>query len=326
MITHLQLFTNFMTYQWKLTIVLFLPASRKMEITLSCEEIEKTRKILESRRFLNDNCLEIALTTLDNKRTRKKYLLINQTGRQVPFTKKPDYIDVNRVTKSLRKYMQSKFCSSQKAIVLVYNRPKEYYPKLDEALQEAVRPHWYVLVIVFDSSFNFKIKVIDSFYKINQNMKKNILIEAKLYITTLIQIFLELQGHDTRNIELNKECLQIIPSIKQTDDYSCGDFSIEAIKSILKHMIWGKNCNNASQKRLKKLKINNTRTQLMEILDTFSENASKLQKLKRHDKKKVQMKNASHKSSHHLFIKKIIDRRRQKQKLSKNCKIAPKLQ
>ena len=171
-----------MTYQWKLTIVLFLPASRKMEITLSCEEIEKTRKILESRRFLNDNCLEIALTTLDIKRTRKKYLLINQTGRQVPFTKKPDYIDVNRVTKSLRKYMQSKFCSSQKAIVLVYNRPKEYYPDLDEALQEAVRPHWYVLVIVFDSSFNFKIKVIDSFYKINQNMKKNILTEAQLYI------------------------------------------------------------------------------------------------------------------------------------------------
>ena len=79
------------------------------------------------------------------------------------------------------------------------------------------------------------------------------------------------------------------------------------------------------KKRLKKLKINNTRTQLMEILDTFSENASKLQKLKRHDKKKVQMKNGSN-SSHPLFIKKIIDRRRQKQKLSKNRKIAPKLQ
>ena len=249
-----------------------------MEISLSCQEIEKTRDILESRSFLNDNCIEIALNTLDNKRARKKYLLINQTGRQLPFTKKPDYINVKRVTESLRRYMQSKFCFSQKAIVLVYNRPKEYYPELDENLQDAARPHWFVLVIVFDSSFNFKIKVIDSFYKFNQNMKKNILTEAKLYITTLIQIFLELQGHETRNIELNKECLQIIPSIRQEDNHSCGDFSIEAIKSILKYMIWGENGNNASLKRLKELNVNNTRTQLLEILNTFKENASKLQK------------------------------------------------
>ena len=288
-----------------------------MKISLSCQEIEETRNILESRSFLNDNCIEIALTTLDNKRARKTYLLINQTGRQLPFTKKPDYINVKRVTESLRRYMQSKFCFSQKAIVLVYNRPKEYYPELDENLQDAARPHWFVLVIVFDSSFNFKIKVIDSFYKFNQNMKKNILTEAKLYITTLIQIFLELQGHKTRNIELNKECLQIIPSIKQEDNHSCGDFSIEAIKSILKYMIWGENGNNASQKRLKELNVNNTRTQLLEILNTFKENASKLQKLKRHDKKKIKMKYASNRI-HPFFIKKVIDRRRQKQKLSKN--------
>ena len=210
-----------------------------MKISLSCQEIEETRNILESRSFLNDNCIEIALNTLDNKRARKTYLLINQTGRQLPFTKKPDYINVKRVTESLRRYMQSKFCFSQKAIVLVYNRPKEYYPELDENLQDAARPHWFVLVIVFDSSFNFKIKVIDSFYKFNQNMKKNILTEAKLYITTLIQIFLELQGHKTRNIELNKECLQIIPSIRQEDNHSCGDFSIVAIVR-MQYLFWNR--------------------------------------------------------------------------------------
>ena len=288
-----------------------------MEISLNCEEIERTRNILESRSFLNDNCLEIALTTLDNQNTRKTYLLINQTGRQIPFTKKPEHINVNRVTKSLRRYMESRFCLSQKAIVLVYNRPMEYYTELDEALQETVRPHWFVLVLVFDSNCNFKIKVIDSFYKFNKHMKRNILLEANLYIKTLIKIFLELKGHTISNIQLREECLQIIPSTKQEDNQSCGDFSIEAIRSILKYKIWGKPHNKACQRRLKKLDITYTRTQLMEILDTFREDASKLQKKERYDKYKkkisTQMKYESNRI-HHFFIKKVIDSKRRRKK------------
>ena len=119
--------------------------------------------------------------------------------------------------------------------MLVYNRPEKYFPERDEILerQGAARPHWYVICIVLHPSSHFKIKVVDSWYVRNTHQKKTIIEEASIYLTNLIKIFLELKGRPIQGeIQIEEKHLNIIPSKKQEDTFSCGDFSIEAVKCI----------------------------------------------------------------------------------------------
>ena len=127
--------------------------------------------------------------------------------------------------------------------MLVFNRPEKYFPERDEILerQGAARPHWYVICIVLHPSSQFKIKVVDSWYVRNAQQKKTIIEEASIYLTNLIKIFLELKGKSLQgDIEIEEKHLNIIPSNKQEDKYSCGDFSIEAAKCIIENKMWVK--------------------------------------------------------------------------------------
>ena len=135
----------------------------------------------------------------------------------------------------MRKYMEDKFCQTQEAVLLIYNRPKKYFPERDEILKshEATRPHWYVICILLHPYSQFKIKVVDSWNLRNMRQKKIVLEEASVYLKTLIKIFFQLKGKSLQGeIEIEEKDLNIIPSKKQEDAFSCGDFSIEAVKCI----------------------------------------------------------------------------------------------
>ena len=155
---------------------------------------------------------------------------------------------------------------------MIYNRPKKYFPERDEILKrhEAARRHWYVICIVLHPSSNFKIKVIDSWYVRNTQQKKIIIEEASIYLENLIKIFLELKGRSVQGeIKIEEKHLNIIASKKQTDKYSCGDFSIEAVKCILENQIWVKIGNNKDEQKLKNLDITSTRWRIKNIIDGF---------------------------------------------------------
>ena len=106
---------------------------------LSPEEIEKTKTILDTEgEYLNDTCIQISLTALDTKEAREKFLIINEVNRQLPFNKRPEDVDIERLSRKLGQYLQSKFCPTQEGIILIYNRPETYFPERDKILQDVV--------------------------------------------------------------------------------------------------------------------------------------------------------------------------------------------
>ena len=240
---------------------------------LSPEEIEKTKTILDREgEYLNDTCIQISLTALDTEEAREKYLIINEVNRQLPFNKRPEDVDIERLSRKLGKYMKSKFCQTQEAIILIYNRPETYFPERDKILQDAVRPHWYTICITFLTSAGFKIKVIDSYYQ-DKNMaqKDNILEETSMYLSCLIKNFLQFKQPTIvpQDIQLRESDINLIGSKKQEDEHSCGDFSIEAVRSIIENLTWVKQGRNIDQKNLHHLDITSTRWRIRNIIDGF---------------------------------------------------------
>ena len=145
--------------------------------------------------------------------------------------------------------------------MLVYNRPEKYFPERDEILerQGAARPHWYVICIVLHPSSHFKIKVVDSWYVRNTH---------SVYLKNLVKIFLELKGESVQeDIQIEEKHLNIILNKKQKDKYSCGDFSIEAVKCILENRIWVKSGDNKVDQKLKNLDITSARWRFRNIID-----------------------------------------------------------
>ena len=53
------------------------------------------------------------LSISDTVEARKKFLVIDELSRQLPFNKKPTDINLNRQTTKLRKYMEGKFRETQ---------------------------------------------------------------------------------------------------------------------------------------------------------------------------------------------------------------------
>ena len=242
----------------------------KMELSLTETDIEKTKTILDSEcEGLNDHCIQISLTALDTNRAREKFLIINDVSRQLPFNKKPEDINVERLSRKLGTFMEAKFSPTQEAIILIYNRPAKYFPERDRNLQNAVRPHWYTMCITFHSSSGFKIKVIDSWYERNLAQKKNIVEEASLYLSCLIKNFLLLKGEPVQDIQLREGDINLIGSKKQEDNHSCGDFSIEAVRSIIENQTWVKAGKNIDQKKLNQLDVTSTRWRIRNIIDHF---------------------------------------------------------
>ena len=163
--------------------------------------------------------------------------------------------------------------------MLVFNRPEKYFPERDEILerQGAARPHWYVICIVLHPSSQFKIKVVDSWYVRNAQQKKTIIEEASIYLTNLIKIFLELKGKSLQgDIEIEEKHLNIIPSKKQEDKFSCGD--LKAVKCILENQIWVKSGNNKVEEKLKNLDITSTRWRIINIIEGFQIGLNQVQK------------------------------------------------
>ena len=60
------------------------------------------------------------LSISDTVEARKKFLVIDELSRQLPFNKKPEDINMKRQTTKLRKYVEGKFCETQ---VEGYNLP-----------------------------------------------------------------------------------------------------------------------------------------------------------------------------------------------------------
>ena len=165
--------------------------------------------------------------------------------------------------------------------MLVYNRPEKYFPERDEILerQGAPRPHCFVICIVLHPTSHFKIRVIDSWYVRSVHKKKTIIEEASIYLRNLINIFLELKGKSPEGeILIEEKHLIIIPSKMQEDKYSCGDFSIEAVKCIIENKIWVKTGNNKDQRKLKNLDITSTRWRIKNIIDGFQMELDQAQK------------------------------------------------
>ena len=164
--------------------------------------------------------------------------------------------------------------------MLVYNRPEKYFPERDEILerQGAVRPHWYVMCIVLNRTSHFKIKVIDS-SNWNIHQKKIVIEEASIYLKNLIKIFLELKGKPIQGeIQIEEKHLNLIASTKQEDKYSCGDFSIEAVKCIIENKMWAKPGNGKDQRKLKNLDITLTRWRIKKTIEAFQMGLNQAQK------------------------------------------------
>ena len=53
------------------------------------------------------------LSISDTVEARKKFLVIDELSRQLPFNKKPEDINMKRQTTKLRKYMEGKFRETQ---------------------------------------------------------------------------------------------------------------------------------------------------------------------------------------------------------------------
>ena len=165
--------------------------------------------------------------------------------------------------------------------MLVYNRPEKYFPERDEILerQGAARPHWYVMCIHLHPTFQFKIKVVDSWYVRNTHQKKTVKEEASIYLTNLIKIFLELKGKPIQGeIQIEEKHLNLIASTKQEDKYSCGDFSIEAVKCIIENKMWAKPGNGKDQRKLKNLDITLTRWRIKKTIEAFKMGLNQAQK------------------------------------------------
>ena len=244
-----------------------------MVLSLGKIELQKTKKILDQEgSYLNDNCIEMSLIAMDTNEAREKFLIITEVSRQLPFNKKPECINIDRIESNLRKYMKSKFLITQEAILIIYNRPPQYFAERDNLLQDVPRPHWFVLCISFTQSNNYKIKIIDSWYQKNMRQKENVKEEAGLYLSMIIKIFIQLKGTPTDEIRLTDSDFNIIASNKQNDEHSCGDYSIEAIRCIIENRTWVKTGKNDDQKKLKELDTHLTRWRIKNIADTFYQN------------------------------------------------------
>lgn len=239
---------------------------------LSPKEIQETKMILDTEgEYLNDTCIQMSLMALDTEEARGKYFIIDEISRQLPFNKKPENIE--RLSRKIGQFMKSKFRPTQEAIILIYNRPEEYLDERDEMLRGAIRPHWFTICITFHNSANFKIKVIDSYYR-HKNMaqKKNIIEESKMYLSCLIKNFLMLKHPSSsipQDIQLKESDINLIGSKKQEDHHSCGDFSIEAVRSIIENQTWVKPGKNIDQKKLHQLDVASTRWRIRNIIDSF---------------------------------------------------------
>ena len=95
-------------------------------------------------------------------------------------------------------------------------------------------------------------------------------------------------------IQIEEKDLNIIPSNKQADKYSCGDFSIEAVKCILENKIWVKTGNNKVERKLKNLDITSTRWRIKNIIHGFKmglnqgqKQAEKKKRAAKYDLKKI---------------------------------------
>lgn len=239
---------------------------------LSAEDIEETKTILVTEgTYLTDTCIQMSLMALDTKEAQEKFLIINEINRQLPFNRKPENIE--RLSRKLGLFMKSKFRPTQEAIILIYNRPEEYLDERDKILRGAIRPHWFTICITFHNSASFKIKVIDSYYR-DKNMaqKKNIIEESKMYLSCLIKNFLLLKHPSSsipQDIQLKESDINLIGSKKQKDGHSCGDFSIEAVRSIIENQTWVKPGKNIDQRKLHQLDITSTRWRIRNIIDGF---------------------------------------------------------
>ena len=113
----------------------------------------------------------------------------------------------------------------------------------------------------------------------NTRQKKTIIEEASIYLKNLIKIFLELKGKPIQGeIQIEEKHLIIIPSKKQEDMYSCGDFSIEAVKCIIENKMWAKPGNGKDQRKLKNLDITLTRWRIKKTIEAFKMGLNQAQK------------------------------------------------
>ena len=73
-----------------------------MALSLNKSDIVRMKEILNHKtQYLNDKCIEIYLTAMDKDNIREKFLIITEVNRQLPFNKKPEDINIDRITKSL---------------------------------------------------------------------------------------------------------------------------------------------------------------------------------------------------------------------------------
>ena len=241
-----------------------------MALSLNKLDIVRMQEILNHKRqYLNDKCIEIYLTAMDKDNIREKFLIITEVNRQLPFNKEQEIINIDRITKSMKLYMKSRFVSTQEAIIIIYNRPENYFPQRDSMLQNVPKPHWFVICITFKTSSLFKIKLIDSWYERNMKQKENVMEEAGLYITTIVKIFMELKERRINEMILKSNDFNIIACKKQSDGYSCGDYCIEAVKCIIENKTWVKPGKNEDQLKLKHLNIELTRSRIKHTIDEF---------------------------------------------------------
>ena len=241
-----------------------------MALSLNQLDIKRMKEILNHKGgYLNDKCIEMCLTTMDTEEIREKFLIITEVNRQLPFNKEQELINIDRITKSMKVYMKSRFVSTQEAIIIIYNRPEKYFPQRDSMLKNVPKPHWFVICITFKTSSLFKIKLIDSWHERNMKQKENVMEEAGLYITTIVKIFMELKERPINEIILKSNDFNIIACKKQSDGYSCGDYCIEAVKCIIENKTWVKPGKNEDQLKLKHLNIELTRSRIKHTIDEF---------------------------------------------------------
>ena len=68
---------------------------------LSLEDIKRTEASTKEGEHLNDTCIQVSFTALDTAKAQEKFLIVNEVSRQLPFNKKTEDINIERLTLSL---------------------------------------------------------------------------------------------------------------------------------------------------------------------------------------------------------------------------------
>ena len=210
---------------------------------------------------MNDDAIGIFLTDIGgHTSTCNEYLLITDTNLQLPFKSK--IMTERTIIKAkvvLEKYLDEKYRESQKAIITILNQGRGHWCTI---VIKLTKPHCELM-----THYGISVKVVDSLRsEENHNIKQEMFKESGKFIEAITDWFAKKKYPEVEERKrLQPENFSIISSQKQSDHYSCGDYSLSCVKMIIERKIFIGRSNK--QEHLKEINISDVRSKIRKLVE-----------------------------------------------------------